>query len=55
MNAEETVLLLTWVNQHDPRVQLNPSFEPGATIRGAIRLAPAVDEAPADSGTKENR
>jgi len=23
MNAEETVLLLTWVNQHDPRVQLN--------------------------------
>ncbi len=23
MNAEETVALLTWVNQHDPRVQLN--------------------------------
>lgn len=23
LNAEETVLLLTWVNQHDPRVQLN--------------------------------
>ena len=23
MNAEETVVLLTWVNQHDPRVQLN--------------------------------
>ena len=22
MNAEETVLLLTWLNQHDPRVQL---------------------------------
>lgn len=29
-------------------------IEPGATIRGAIRLTPAVDEAPADSGTKEN-
>lgn len=23
MNSEETVALLTWVNQHDPRVQLN--------------------------------
>lgn len=23
MNLEETVTLLTWINQHDPRVQLN--------------------------------
>ena len=23
MNLEETVALMTWVNQHDPRVQLN--------------------------------
>jgi hypothetical protein len=23
MNLEETVALLTWINQHDPRVQLN--------------------------------
>jgi hypothetical protein len=23
MNAEETVTLITWINQHDPRVQIN--------------------------------
>lgn len=42
MNAEETVALLTWVNQYDPRVQLNA---PARDI-WAYSLAPfTVEEA----------